>query len=168
MKKCLPHYSKYENKFYYIGAMTGFVLSSLLFLGFYAFNYTNPETFNKFVNGEANGILLKYIEGKWVSAVEDVFVTVDIHDSNEIVIVETISNKKSEKRFFVKNIKKIDSVLGIVVLEISDEDSNSTLIQINKVFGVNNTITLLYDSKVASCKNIDDECIRAFKRIKNI
>nr|QMP83337.1 MAG: hypothetical protein [Caudoviricetes sp.] len=124
------------------------------------------------LQSETREKLLRYVEGKWRSSIGDLIVNIhdtDINGSFLVIENTTIQPKKAEK-FKVISIDKVDGLFGIIELTLCSEngacnDENRIPIQINKVFGIKNTITISYDRRFSYCINGVD-CTRAFKEVK--
>jgi hypothetical protein len=122
---------------------------------------------------DTNEKLLEYIEGKWSSSIGDL--VIDLGDSKvngSFTVIENADEQnKVTKKFKIFNIESVDGFFGIVKLNICNIDSlctqeNILPIQINKVFGVSNTIAMSFDRRLTFCINLDEWCTRAFKRIE--
>lgn len=172
----LPKLRKYENRFYLLGIMTGFIVSSMFHAGLYLYDSSvlsveKISTYNLSLSTQidTNKKLLGYVEGKWVSSVNDMYISININKTKDIIILELV-NEKTEKLFKIVNIVKVDGMLGYIALDICEISNNCEKnelisIQINKIFGLQDTITMTYDSRMAICMEQEDICIRAFKRV---
>lgn len=142
----------------------------------------NPENFLnthiitkedlKVLKTETDEKLLKYIEGKWRSPVGDLIVNINDSDINgSFVVIEDIATKtKRQEKYKVVSIDKVDGIFGIVRLSICSELSVSCSnediisIQINKIFGIKDTISITYDKRFSHCIE-EPQCTRAFKQL---
>ena len=120
---------------------------------------------------DTQGRLLYYIEGKWSSSIGDVQIELDIDKSKDFIVVELEKGQvKEKKQYKVVKVVKISGIFGIVnfdICELNDECRTGQIpIQINKLFGVNDTITISYDSRLTYCIDPKEQCTRAFKRIE--
>lgn len=125
------------------------------------------------LQSETQEKLLRYVEGKWRSSIGDLIVNINDTDINgSFVVIEniTIKPRKTEK-YKVLSVDKIDGLFGIIKLTICSENTdcnkkeNEISIQINKIFGIDETITISYDERFSYCLNGTD-CIRAFKEVE--
>ena len=124
------------------------------------------------LQSETREKLLRYVEGKWRSSIGDLIV--DVHDTDingSFVVIEntTIKPKKTEK-FKVVSIDNVDGLFGIITLTLCSEtaecnEETKIQIQINKIFGIQNTITISYDKRFSYCIN-EVDCTRAFKEVE--
>lgn len=173
--KHLPKLRQYENRFYLLGIVTGFFISIVLHFGIYLYDIS-AFSVDKITNHQqsisfqldTNNRLLKYVEGKWVSSIEDMYVRINISKTKDINILEFVNNK-TEKLFKIVNVVNVDGMLGYINLEICELKSSCATnelipIQINKIFGLQDTISMSYDSRIAVCLENENLCIRAFKR----
>lgn len=124
------------------------------------------------LQSETNEKLLKYIEGKWRSSIGDLIVNVDDTNINgSFVVIENLFSKPTrQEKFKVVSIKKVDGLFGIVELTLCSvntkcEEKDLIPIQINKVFGINKTITMTYNSNFSYCLT-ETDCTRAFKEVE--
>lgn len=125
------------------------------------------------LKSETNERLLKYIEGKWRSPIGDLIVNINDSDINgSFLVIENVNTKpKRQEKYKVISIEKVDGLFGIVRLTICSEYNqmcdleNSISIQINKIFGIKDAISITYDDRFSYC--LDKEaCTRAFKLIE--
>lgn len=176
-KKWTPIMRKYENRFYTSGIITGLIVGFMLsfLFSFFDFNLinNNKEYYNNFtLRQETSRKLLKYIEGNWASSIHDVFVTIDINKNKDVIVQEFYNGIQTKRVFRIVKIVSVDGLLGIVNLEICNIEkpclSQEELIplQINKIFGVFDTITFKYDSRLSTCLEQEGTCVRAFSRKK--
>lgn len=117
--------------------------------------------------------LLKYVQGTWTSSIGDLIIEID--DTNRNGNVTVIENAETKikvhiKKLKVKNIATVDGFFGIVKLDVCDETTvcnpeDIIHLQINKVFGLDKTITISFDRRLSFCLEVDSICTRAFKRI---
>lgn len=143
----------------------------------------NPDIFSdvhvitkdglKILKSETDEKLLKYIEGKWRSPVGDLIVNINDSDINgSFVVMENIASRtKRQEKYKVISLDKVDGIFGIVKLSICSESSECTeenviKIQINKIFGIKDTISITYDRRFSHCIE-EPDCTRAFKQLKN-
>jgi len=124
------------------------------------------------LQSETREKLLRYVEGKWRSSIGDLIVNIHDTDINgSFVVIENTSIKpKKIEKFKVISIDKVDGLFGIIKLTLCSEttecnDNTKIPIQINKVFGIQNTITISYDSRFSYCIN-EIDCTRAFKEVE--
>lgn len=124
------------------------------------------------LQSETREKLLRYVEGKWRSSIGDLIVNIHDTDINgSFVVIENTSIKpKKIEKFQVISIDKVDGLFGIIKLTLCSETSECTEntkipIQINKIFGIKNTITISYNSKFSYCIN-EIDCTRAFKEVE--
>jgi hypothetical protein len=124
------------------------------------------------LQSETKEKLLRYVEGKWRSSIGDLIVNIHDTDINgSFVVIENTSIKpKKVEKFKVISIDKVDGLFGIITLTLCSEtaecnNENKIPIQINKVFGIQNTITISYNSKFSYCIN-EIDCTRAFKEVE--
>lgn len=121
---------------------------------------------------ETDEKLLKYIEGKWRSPIGDLIVNINDSDINgSFVVMESVHTKpKRQERYRVVSLEKVDGLFGIVKLSVCSEriincnDDENIKIQINKIFGMKDTISISYDDRFSFCLEQTD-CTRAFKHI---
>ena len=120
---------------------------------------------------ESREKLLKYIEGKWRSSIGDLVVNIEDTDINGsfIVLESTILQPSRKEKFKVLSIDKVDGLFGLVILSVCGEKSKCEQhevikVQLNKVFGIEKTITMSYDRRLSYCVN-EGICTRAFKEI---
>lgn len=120
---------------------------------------------------DASEKLLQYIEGKWTSSIGDL--VINLEDSKvrgNLTVIENADDKTpSTKHFRIADIETVDGFFGIVKLKICEANKECTEkdmlpIQINKVFGINDTITISFDKRLAFCIQPELLCTRAFKR----
>lgn len=124
------------------------------------------------LRSETDDKLLKYIEGKWRSPIGDLIVNINDSDiDGSFVVIENISIKpKRQEKYKVVNIEKVDGIFGIVKLSICSEltfpcdEQKSIKIQLNKIFGIKDTISISYDKRFSHCIE-KTQCTRAFKQI---
>jgi len=123
------------------------------------------------LQSETNQKLLKYIEGRWTSSIGDLIVNINDSDVNGsfLVIENTTINPKKQETFKVVSINKVDGLFGIVELNLCSINIACTIdnqipIQINKIFGISNTISMTYDKRFSFCLS-ETNCTRAFKEI---
>lgn len=161
----------HEGRFFLFGVIFG-----TIFLFFWNYflnkNYSNffikDELVVEQLKVESNQLLLSYIDGKWISSVNDLIVTIDIDDKKEFLVVETVVGEK--RNYKIMQIDKINGILGIVKLEVCNMKSdcvssvNHIPIQLNKIFGIDKAISITYDSRLSFCSEPDDVCVRGFKR----
>jgi len=120
---------------------------------------------------DTNEKLLNYIEGTWTSSIGDLIISIDESKVEGLfTVIEQNGSQAVSKKFKIFNIETIDGFFGIVKLNICDQNKpcnqeNSLPIQINKVFGIDRTITISFDKRVSYCVNIEELCTRAFKRL---
>ncbi len=125
------------------------------------------------LRSETDEKLLKYIEGKWRSSIGDLIVNINDSDINgSFVVIENITTKpKRQELYKVIEIEQVDGLFGIVKLSICSElspicdEDNIIKIQINKIFGLKDTISISYDKRFSHCIE-ETQCIRAFKQIQ--
>lgn len=124
------------------------------------------------LKSETGEKLLKYIEGKWRSSIGDLIVNID--DSNidgSFVVIENLTTKPTRQEIFkVVSIEKVDGLFGIVNLTLCSVNSSCKNhhyipIQINKIFGLQKTITMSYDERFSYCLK-GTECTRAFEEVE--
>lgn len=158
---------QYENRFFYIGVICGLVAG--IILGTFIYEINSISTDYSSIKIEKDNELLYYIDGEWVSAVNDVKLKIKIDPPAELFLIEVLNNTKKYKHFQIISKDDINGILGIVKLtlcESSCEDSNNHItIQINKIFGKRDIIVLTYTNKLTDCLSINDECVRAFSRL---
>lgn len=126
------------------------------------------------LQSETKEKLLRYVEGKWRSSIGDLIVNIHDTDINgSFVVIEntTIKPKKIEK-YKVVSIDEIDGLFGIIKLTLCGADKdckeeNKIPIQINKIFGINDTISMTYDGRFSYCLQ-EVNCTRAFKSFKEV
>jgi len=126
----------------------------------------------KILKSETDEKLLKYIEGKWRSPVGDLIVNINDSDINgSFVVMENVSTKpKRQEKYKVISIDKVDGIFGIVKLSLCSElpypcDENKKInIQINKIFGIKDTISITYDHHFSHCIE-ETQCTRAFRQL---
>lgn len=161
---------KYEGKFFLTGVLVG-----ILIFSFWDFIFNHHNNFNEYIQSlkieefrqDSEERLLNYIEGGWTSSIGDVLIKVNIENKKDFLILEL--DNKIEKKYKIKSINKIDGLFGIIDLQICDDnkecnEENAIPIKFNKVFGMDKTITISYDSRLTYCVDADDICTRAFKR----
>lgn len=126
------------------------------------------------LKSDAEDRLLKYIEGRWQSSIGDVIISISdgAVDGNFIIIENVYPNPKKEEKYKVVSITKVDGFLGLVRLEVCNVNTNCNIedkvnVQVNKIFGIDKTISLTYDPRLAHCIAVDNHCTRAFKQIDN-
>lgn len=124
------------------------------------------------LQSETREKLLRYVEGKWRSSIGDLIVNIRDTDINGsfVVIENTTINPKRVEKYKVISIDKVDGLFGIIKLTVCSDntecrDENKIPIQINKVFGIKNTITISYDSRFSYCLK-EEDCTRAFKEVQ--
>lgn len=123
---------------------------------------------------ESQEKLLKYVEGRWSSSIGDLVIEIsDSSVSGGFVVIENIPQKpKRKEKFKVTGIVAVDSYFGIVKLNLCKEQNICSpdqiiQIQINKVFGIENTITISFDKRIAFCIQEEEVlCTRSFKLIE--
>jgi hypothetical protein len=154
-----------------VGCISGILWQELLSPIHITPNMTVTEEYN-ILKSDAEDRLLKYIEGRWQSSIGDVVINIsDGAVSGNFIVIENIyPNPKKEEKYKITNIVKVDGLLGLVALEVCNVNTNCTLedrllVQVNKVFGIDKTITLTYDTRLTYCVPIDNHCTRAFKEI---
>lgn len=164
---------KKEWKIFFIGSFIG----ALSFL-FWDYIFNNPsikdlKEYNKIeeLKQDSEERLLNYIDGEWISSIGDVVIKINIDKTKDFIVVEVIKDKKLEKNFRISSIDKVNGLFGIVNLSICDtskscDQLNSIRVQFNKVFGMDRTIAVSYDSRLTYCIEADDVCTRAFKRVQ--
>lgn len=163
---------RYEGKFLAYGILTGcllFMLWSYLFFPIVN-NYIERKKLENFAS-IAEIQLLEYINGKWTSSIGDVIVVVDVDKNRDFIILSILNNEEEEIKYKIKRIAKVNGLMGIVKLDICKENSSCDdkfiiPIQFNKMFGLDRTIAITYDSRLTYCIESDDKCTRAFKRIE--
>lgn len=163
----------YEGKFFILGILLGGLFTVLFD---YIFNHSNViDHYNEtqkieLLKSDVEDRLLNYIDGKWSSSIGDIVVIVDIDNKKEFIVIESTINNVTRK-FKIFNITKISGLLGVVnmnIIELGKEEKEENLIpiQFNKIFGLHNTITISYDSRLTYCIESSDSCTRAFKRLE--
>lgn len=161
----------YEGKFFIIGIFVG----AILFMGWnYLLNYPNwHKSDSDIIRTELKTViqdkLLSYVNGQWFSSIGDVELRIDVTDKQSFLIIQSLTDAKDIKEYKIVNIKDITGIMGIINLELCDKTytcSNEELIpiQVNKIFGVDNTITLTYDRRLTYCIDFGQSCTRAFKK----
>lgn len=125
------------------------------------------------LQSETNEKLLKYIEGKWTSSIGDLIVNINDSDidGSFLVIENTSVNPKRQETFKIVSISKIDGLFGIIKMNLCNLKTSCTIndqipIQINKIFGIEKTLTMTYDKKFAYCIG-EKSCTRAFREYEN-
>lgn len=163
---------KYEGKFFVFGVLIGvFLLTAWNFI-FHFYTDRKQDIYKiDVVKQESEERLLNYIDGKWTSSIGDVIVDVNINKNKDFIILEIIKDHKVARKYKISSIDKVNGFFGIVKLSICDVKKQCNPeeiipIQINKVFGMDRTITISYDSRLTYCVDLDDRCTRAFKRIE--
>jgi hypothetical protein len=117
--------------------------------------------------------LLKYIEGHWRSSIGDLLININDSEINgSFIVIENLSKPSKEEKYRIVEVSKVDGFFGIVSLKICNINSNCNNedklpIQINKVFGIDKTIAITYDTRLSYCIPTDNQCTRAFKLIDN-
>lgn len=165
---------KYEGRYFGFGVLIGVLL--FVFWDFVFNHYSNFQDWKNSIRIEefrqdSEERLLNYIDGEWISSIGDVIVKVNIDKTQDFMVIEIEKESKTEKIYKIKEINKVNGLFGIVNLRICDmakecDDINAIPIQFNKVFGMDKTITISYDSRLTYCVDTDDSCTRAFKRLK--
>lgn len=126
------------------------------------------------LRSDTNDRLLSYIEGVWSSSIGDLII--DIDQITKVGIITVIENPKigpqSIKKYEVQNIETLDGFFGIVKLNICKSNSPCSPeellpIQINKIFGIEKTVTISFDRRLSYCVDYDVICTRAFKRVSD-
>jgi hypothetical protein len=117
--------------------------------------------------------LLKYIEGRWRSSIGDLLININDSEINgSFIVIENIATKPTkEEKYKIVEVTKVDGFFGLVSLKICNINSNCNNedklpIQINKVFGIDKTIAITYDTRLSYCLPVDNHCTRAFKLIE--
>lgn len=164
----------YEGKFFFVGMVIGVLLFS--FWDFIFNHYSNFDDWKQSLKIEefkqdSEERLLSYIEGEWISSIGDVIIKVNIEKKKNFIVIEIEKDNKTQRMYKINSIDKINGLFGIINLKICDinkecNEENSIPIQFNKVFGMDKTITISYDSRLTYCVDADDSCTRAFKRLK--
>ena len=156
----------------FIGSLGSLAWQELL----YPINFVGDHLITKddlkILKYETDEKLLKYIEGKWRSPVGDLIVNINDSDVNgSFVVMENVSIKpKRIEKYKVTSIDKVDGIFGIVKLSICSEltypcdEDRKISIQINKIFGIKDTISITYDHRFSHCIE-EDQCTRAFKQL---
>lgn len=164
---------KYEGKYFLIGAIFGGICFLLWDFVFSHYGYiTDLKEYSKLeeFKQDSEEKLLSYINGQWISSVGDVVIKMNIDKSKDFIIVEIEKEKRFERSFKIHQIQKVNGLLGIVNFDICEKLKSCNKeqlipIQINKIFGLDRTISLSYDSRLTYCVDADDTCTRAFKRV---
>ena len=158
----------YDGKLFVIGVLIGCFFSYLwqsLLISNTDIGFTIES-----IKQDSDVRLLSYIEGRWSSSIGDIIVELDPSEPKDFIVIELIHSNKEESKYKIKSIDKINGLLGIVrmkICNVNDCDENDLIpIQFNKIFGIDKTIAISYDSRITECVDISDECTRAFKRIK--
>lgn len=115
--------------------------------------------------------LIEYMKGKWLSSRGDLQIDLKSCDKYGTIVSidKTIENSPVIKQFKIVSIDSVDGFLGIIRLNVCEIKNNSCDInnpiklQVNKIFGIENTIAISYDKNVTFCIN-SELCTRAFKR----
>lgn len=158
----------YEGKIFVIGVLIGCIFS-YLWQGL-LISKNDIGLSIETIKQDSDVRLLSYIEGRWSSSIGDIIVQVDPSQTKDFIVIELIHNNKEESMYKIKNIEKINGLLGIVrmkICKINECDENNLIpIQFNKIFGIDRTIAISYDSRITECIDVSDECTRAFKRIE--
>jgi hypothetical protein len=163
----------YEGKYFLVGSIFG----AICFLFWdYFFNHNRGiselqqsikiEEFKQ----DSEERLVNYIDGEWISSVGDVIIKINIDKGKDFIIIEVLKDKKTQTKYKIEKINKVNGLFGIVNFSICDISKECTTenripIQLNKVFGMDRTITISYDSRLTYCVDADDSCTRAFKRL---
>ena len=132
----------------------------------------NREVEIQLLQEDTNEKLLTYIEGKWTSSIGDLIIDVENSEpKGKIIVIEHADKKEAskEKIFNIVSIESVDGFFGIVKLKICVDNSQCSLndqipIQVNKIFGVENTVAISFDNRLAYCIRPEFLCTRAFKR----
>lgn len=142
------------------------LLSLVTFLGLWIYNNkkvidTVTEkviTLEKFEK-EANNSLLNYISANWIGSEGYIL---SICTRTGFVTIEDFKNN-SNRRYKILKIDNINGMLGFIVLELQTDINfdKITAIQINKMFNVDDVITVTYSSLIDECK--DKPCTKIFK-----
>lgn len=155
-----------------IGAFGSLMWQELLNpINFYGDHIITKEDL-QVLRSETDEKLLKYIEGKWRSPIGDLIVNINDSDINgSFVVIESVAVKpKRQEKYKVVGIEKVDGIFGIVKLSICSElsltceEENSIKIQLNKIFGIKDTISISYDKRFSHCIE-ETQCTRAFKQV---
>lgn len=163
----------YQGKFFVLGLIIGAILSLVwqdYFVHYHLFSDKIAES--SYIKQDTNERLLDYIDGTWNSSIGDVKLEISNveTDTNKFLLLEVNSPIKGERKFKVIEILEIEGLFGIVKLNICELDigckeNNIIPIQVNKVFGIKDTIIISYDSRLTFCVDDSNLCSRAFKRI---
>lgn len=159
----------YEGKFLLIGTIIGTLLGIIWEDSSHHFHIF-PNNFHESISTlrqESAEQLLEYIEGKWISATGDVTITINYSKTKEIIIINIINDKSEEKIYKILEIGKINGLVGLVslnVCDISKQCNDIIPLQFNRIFGISETITISFDSRISKC--INNDCTRAFTRIE--
>ena len=126
----------------------------------------------KMFQHESREKLLKYIEGKWTSSIGDLIVNIEDSELNGsfIVLESTLQNPNRKEHFKVVSIDTVDGLLGLVILSVCNIETKCKredilTVQLNKVFGIEKTITMSYEKGLSYCLADHKICTRAFKEI---
>jgi len=154
-----------------IGCIAGILWQELLSPIRITPNMTVADEYNV-LKSDAEDRLLKYIEGHWQSSIGDVLISIgDGSIGGSFIVIESFTpSAKNEETYKIVKIERVDAFLGIVGLQICNVNNNCNTedkvsIQINKIFGIDKTISLTYDTRLTKCIPVDNHCTRAFKQI---
>jgi hypothetical protein len=117
------------------------------------------------LRNDTNQRLIDYIDGRWISAIGDVVVNISLNTDLKDI---TVTSSKIEKTYKITNIEYVDGFFGytkLIVCDVKCDKNNSHTLQINKIFGVDNTIVITYDHQMADCIEPKNFCSRAFKLV---
>lgn len=164
---------KKEWKLFFVGVFIGSIFFLFWDFIFKTSSINNLREYNKIeeFKQDSEERLLNYIDGEWISSIGDVIIKINIDKNKDFIVIEVIKDKKSQTNFKISNIDKVNGLFGIVNLNICDVSKscdriNSIPIQLNKVFGMDRTIAISYDSRLTYCVDTDNICTRAFKRVQ--
>ena len=163
-----------ENRFVFIitklkyvtmGMFFGLALSVLMSVVFSSSLVKNNPYSTENIKSDSELLLMRYIEGSWVSAIGDIVISItDLASGKGSLTFKSKSGRVVH--YAVANISQIDGILGFVRMELCKTTScnaNSKIeIQINKLSGVKvPAIGIIYTSEFAECVS-DKWCLRGF------
>lgn len=165
---------RYEGKFFLYGVIFGLIFN-FLWMFYYYSNINIFLTNNLDKNIEIyNEKLVKYINGKWESSIGDIQITISTENNRPFIVLENLTEKKSETHYQIFKLRYVNGVLGIIKFDVCplnfdcNKNSNYLIpIQINNIFDIKDAIDIAYDSRITYCTESSDLCIRAFKRISS-
>lgn len=156
-----------KNNLAYVNVfILGLLIGSLAFYFVSQYNthniyFSKIETIKNYTNEK----LINYIEGKWASALNEIIIVIHpLQQSGTIKVYDKI--KETTKEYKITKLEYIDGFFGYTKLLIHNGEKSNMVIQINKIFGIDNVIVITYPDTFSGCADKTHSCVRAFKRLE--